>query len=125
VLTEDGLAAAVEAVADRFPFPVRTDVGALEQVTLPEDVSAAAYFVVCEALTNTAKYADARSAAVTGRVAHDRLRLTVCDDGHGGATLHPGHGLAGLVDRVEGLGGSLRLRSDRTGTEIGVELPCG
>jgi signal transduction histidine kinase len=121
VLSEEGFAAAVESVADRFPLPVEVDI---EAPDLPPDVAAAAYFVVCEALTNAAKYAHAERLRVGGRVTAGRLCVEVADDGRGGALLVPGHGLAGVTDRVEGLGGRLALSSGSDGTRLRMELPC-
>jgi signal transduction histidine kinase len=121
VLTEEGLAAAVETVADRFPVAVDVDI---EAPDLPLDVAAAAYFVVCEALTNAAKYAHATWLGVAGRVTAGTLCVEVADNGRGGAVLVPGHGLAGLADRVEGLGGTVTLLSTEAGTRVRTELPC-
>jgi PAS domain S-box-containing protein len=109
VLTDHGLRAAIEAVADRAPVPVAVDVPLDER--LPETVEAAAYFVVCEALTNVAKYAHASEARV--RVGHDNgtAQVEVVDDGVGGADASGGSGLRGLADRVEALGGRLMVTS--------------
>jgi signal transduction histidine kinase len=89
-------------------------------------VESAAYFVAAEALTNVAKYADAQSASVALAVEHGRMRLTVRDDGVGGADLAPGRGLRGLRDRVEALDGSLHVQSPvGHGTTVTAEIPLG
>jgi PAS domain S-box-containing protein len=122
VLTDHGLRAAIEAVADRAPVPVAVDVPLDER--LPETVEAAAYFVVCEALTNVAKYAHASEARV--RVGHDNgtAQVEVVDDGVGGADASGGSGLRGLADRVEALGGRLMVTSPvGEGTTVRAQLP--
>jgi PAS domain S-box-containing protein len=122
VLTDHGLRAAIEAVADRAPVPVAVDVPLDER--LPETVEAAAYFVVCEALTNVAKYAHASEARV--HVGHDdgTAQVEVVDDGVGGADASGGSGLRGLADRVEALGGRLMVTSPLgEGTTVRAQLP--
>jgi signal transduction histidine kinase len=90
----------------------------------PAAVESAAYFVVAEALTNVAKYADATLARVAASCTQGRLVVTVEDDGVGGATPSPGRGLAGLVDRLAALDGSLTLDSSHGGgTRIRAEIP--
>lgn len=91
---------------------------------LPERVEVAAYYVVCEALTNAAKHAHASvihvSAATTGQALH----LDIRDDGTGGADPIQGSGLIGLSDRVEALGGTITIHSPvGTGTSLHAELP--
>jgi PAS domain S-box-containing protein len=122
VLTDHGLRAAIEAVADLAPLPVAVDVPPDER--LPETVEAAAYFVVCEALTNVAKYAQASQARVRiGRI-DGRAHVEVVDDGVGGADERDGSGLRGLADRVEALGGRLVVSSPAgAGTAVRAELP--
>jgi signal transduction histidine kinase len=122
VLSDHGLRAAIEAVADLAPLPVAIDVPLEER--LPETVEAAAYFVVCEALTNVAKYAHASEARV--RVGHDNgtAQVEVVDDGVGGADASGGSGLRGLADRVEALGGRLMVTSPvGEGTTVRAQLP--
>ena len=124
VLTDRGLDAALSAVAARSPVPVSV------QVDVPErpspTIEAVAYFVVAEALTNVAKHARARAAAVRVLQAGERLYVTVLDDGDGGADLTLGTGLTGLRDRVAAVDGRLALSSPAGGpTELTVELPCG
>ena len=123
VLTEGGLRPALESLADRSPVPV--DLDADIERRLSPAIEATVYFVVAEALTNTAKYASARQATVRVRDANDRLRLEIHDDGRGGADMDGGSGLRGLDDRVAALGGTLLLASPPDGgTRITVDLPC-
>jgi signal transduction histidine kinase len=122
VLAEGGLRPALTTLARRSAVPVRLDLEIDRR--LPEPVELAAYYVVTEALANTAKHARATSMDV--RVAADGglLRISVRDDGHGGADPAHGTGLVGLIDRVEALGGQLTLRSlPGAGTTLNVALP--
>jgi signal transduction histidine kinase len=124
MLSTCGLVAAVQSLAARAPLPVRvtSDV----EGRSPEAVEVAAYYVVCEALTNVAKYAGATSAAVDVVRRDRRLVVEIVDDGAGGADPDAGSGLRGLADRVEALGGRLRLTSARgRGTTVRAEIPCG
>ncbi len=122
VLSDHGLRAAIEAVADVAPLPVAVDVPLDER--LPETVEAAAYFVVCEALTNVAKYARASEARVRVARTDDHAQVEVVDDGVGGADERDGSGLRGLADRVEALGGRLVVSSPAgAGTAVRAELP--
>jgi signal transduction histidine kinase len=122
VLTDHGLCAAIEAIADLAPLPVAVDVPLEER--LPETVEAAAYFVVCEALTNVAKYAHASEVRVrVGRI-DGSAQVEVVDDGVGGADERSGSGLRGLADRVEALGGRLVVSSPTgEGTTVRAQLP--
>jgi signal transduction histidine kinase len=89
-----------------------------------EALDAAAYFVVSEALTNVARYAFARTAAVTVRREGDSVLVEVIDDGDGGADPAAGSGLRGLMDRVEALGGRLDVESPLgRGTAVRAVLP--
>ncbi len=122
VLSDHGLYAAVEAVAERAPLPVTVDVPVDER--LPETVEAAAYFVVCEALTNVAKYAHASAARVRVERSDGHATVEVVDDGVGGADERGGSGLRGLADRVEALGGRLVVTSPvGEGTAVRARLP--
>ena len=124
LLREDGLDEALEALARRAPVPV-TIQGSVDARLAPE-VELAAYFFATEALTNTVKHAAASRVTVHVQHGHDRLRVTVSDDGVGGATLSPSGGLAGLRDRIEALDGTMAVRSDPAGgTKVVAELPCG
>jgi signal transduction histidine kinase len=92
---------------------------------LPTPVEAAAYFVACEALNNVAKHARARSAVITAREEGGLLFLEIADDGAGGAQVATGSGLQGMADRVEALGGTLRVESPvGGGTRVVAEIPC-
>ena len=120
---DEGLAAALADLARSAPVPV--DLDATHQ-RLPEQVEAAAYFVVCEAVTNAVKHGSPSRVRVEASVAHGELRLVVADDGSGGATVAKGTGLMGLADRVQAQGGTLRIHSPPgVGTRIEAEIPCG
>ena len=86
----------------------------------------AAYYVVCESLTNIGKHAQATSATVAVSQAGGTMTIEVIDDGRGGADTERGTGLRGLADRVEALGGRLRVWTPvGGGTRVRAELPCG
>jgi signal transduction histidine kinase len=124
ILTEGGLRPALKTLARRCPIPVDLQVHADER--LPEPVEVSAYYLVAEALTNAAKHARASAVTVTAEAdtADAVLRVTVRDDGAGGADFTRGTGLAGLKDRVEALGGRIFLDSPReAGTTLRAELP--
>ena len=123
VLADFGLAAAIEELAVAFPLPAQLDV--IDE-RLPAPVELTAYFVVAEALANTAKHAEASRAWVAAVRSGATLRVEVGDDGIGGAAADGGSGLHGLQDRVGALGGTLTWSSapDR-GTVICAELPLG
>ena len=94
------------------------------QERLPAAVEATAYFITAEALTNVAKYAQASSASVELAVDKGRLRVTVRDDGVGGADAVLGTGLRGLYDRVAALDGRFEVVSPKGGgTVVIAELP--
>ncbi len=123
VVTGHGLAVALKTLAARAQVPVRLTVEL--DGRLPERQEVAAYYVVSESLTNVAKYACATSAAVEVRRADGRLLVEVVDDGVGGADTRGGSGLRGLADRVEALGGRLRVWSPAGGgTRVQAEIPC-
>jgi PAS domain S-box-containing protein len=123
ILTNHGLAAAVEALADRAPLPVEVEIA---DTRFAPSVESAAYFVAAEALTNAAKHSGATSVRVTGGETRRRLRLEVRDDGAGGAQEVPGSGLAGLADRVAALDGELTVDSPPGGgTRLVAEIPLG
>jgi signal transduction histidine kinase len=122
VLTERGLGPALKALARRCPIPVDLDMRI--DGRLPEPIEVAAYHVVSEALTNAAKHANAPLAAVSVEASTGALRISVRDDGCGGAGFTRGTGLVGLQDRVEALGGRLWLHSPHgAGTTLRTELP--
>lgn len=123
VLTDRGLDAALSALAARSPVPVRLDVRLAARP--PASVEATAYFIVAEALTNAARYADAKRVDVKVREQGDKLHIEVADDGVGGAEERPGGGLAGLADRASSVEGSLRISSPKGGpTVVAADLPC-
>jgi signal transduction histidine kinase len=124
LLREQGLEAAVEALARRTPLPV-TLVGSVGD-RLPDAVELAAYFLVSEGLTNVVKYASASQATVRLSREADTLRIAVADDGIGGARAAADSGLAGLRDRLEALDAILLLESEPGhGTTLSAEIPCG
>jgi len=122
VLSDHGLGAALEALAQRFPFPV--EIAAVPEERLPEPVEATAYFVVAEAITNVARYANATHAVVTLELDEDGLVVCVSDDGVGGADPGSGSGLRGLSDRVAVLEGRLEVESPAgAGTTVRAFIP--
>ena len=122
LLTDYGLEAAVRSLVQRTPLTV--DLRASVPDELDATIEAAAYFVVCEALTNVTRYAEASSATVDLEVAGGVLSVTVADDGIGGADPEHGSGLRGLVDRVHAVGGRLQVSSPPgRGTRLRAELP--
>jgi len=124
LLRDEGLEAAVQAVARRTPLPVT--VRGTVRDRLPDPVELAAYFVVSEALTNVVKHASATEASVLLEREPATLRVTVTDDGVGGATVTADSGLAGLRDRLEALDASLSVESEAgEGTTVCAEFPCG
>jgi signal transduction histidine kinase len=124
VLTDRGLGPALEALAHRAPLPV--DFAGVPDERLPAGVEAAAYYLVAEALTNVAKYAQASVASVRVLRENRHVLVEIVDDGIGGADSSRGSGLRGLADRVEALDGCLELHSPPgAGTRIRAEIPCG
>jgi signal transduction histidine kinase len=124
ILAEGGLRPALTTLARRSAIPVRLDLGLESGRRLPEPVELAAYYVINEALANTAKHAHATSMDVQVTADGGLLRISVRDDGHGGADPARGSGLVGLIDRVEALGGQLTLLSPPgAGTTLNVALP--
>jgi signal transduction histidine kinase len=123
ILTDSGLSAAVEALAERTPFPITTDV---TDERFPPPVEVAAYFTIAEGLTNIARYADATEARVAAAVSDGRLIVTVSDNGRGGADPVAGSGLRGLGDRLAAIGGELHVASaNGKGTTLTATLPTG
>ena len=122
ILSERGLGPALRTLARRSAVPVDLDVTA--NARFPEPIEVAAYYVASEALANTMKHAQASRVEMSLATRHGSLLLSVRDDGAGGADPARGSGLAGLADRVEALGGSIRVHSAAgAGTQITVELP--
>jgi signal transduction histidine kinase len=122
ILAQGGLAPALRTLARRSPVPVRLDIRMCEQ--LPENVEVTAYYVISEALANTARHAKASSVQVEIETTGGVLRLVVRDDGVGGADPARGSGLIGLKDRVEATGGTFTMKSrPNEGTRLLIELP--
>lgn len=122
ILSRGGLRPALRDLGRRAPLPV--DVHVDVPVRLPQAVEIAAYYTVAEALTNAAKHAQASAVTVHVDTDATSLRITVTDDGVGGASLDAGSGLRGLEDRVAALGGTLRLSSTiGVGTALVAEMP--
>jgi PAS domain S-box-containing protein len=122
ILTERGLAAAVESLTARLPLPVALSVSLAER--LPAPVENAAYYVVSEALANVVKYAGAATATISISRADGQAVIEVADDGVGGADAARGSGLRGLADRVEALKGHLEVVSPPDGgTRVRAAIP--
>ena len=120
-LATGGLAEALPELARRAPVPVEVRVHGARP---PAVVEAAVYFVCAEALTNVAKHADASAASIDVACTDGSVAVTIADDGRGGATVGAGSGLRGLADRVDAVGGSLRVESPAGGgTRLVAEVP--
>jgi signal transduction histidine kinase len=122
ILVRGGLAPALRALARRSAVPVELEVRA--ETRLPEPVEVAAYYVVSEALTNTAKHAHASVVQVAVEARDGVLELSIRDDGSGGADPTRGSGLIGLTDRVDAVGGTIDVASPvGQGTTLLITLP--
>jgi signal transduction histidine kinase len=122
ILTNRGLAAALDDLASRATVPV--EIIARPSERLPEPVEAAAYFVVSECLANVSKHSGASRAQVSVTAAEGRVTVSVSDDGVGGAKLDDGSGLQGLVDRVGAVSGALAVQSPPgRGTRVVATIP--
>jgi signal transduction histidine kinase len=122
VLSDRGLAPALDALAVRAPMPV--EISGLPARRLPAPVESAVYYFVAEALTNAVKHARASTVKVRFGAGEDSLGVEVVDDGIGGADWRIGTGLRGLVDRIDALGGRLRIKSPPGGgTRLEAEIP--
>jgi signal transduction histidine kinase len=122
ILTNRGLAAALDDLASRASVPVQ--VTAAPQERLPDQVEAAAYFVVSECLANVDKHAQAAGATVSVQAEDGQLRVEVADDGSGGVDSENGSGIQGLRDRVGALGGRLEIESpEAAGTRVRATIP--
>lgn len=121
VLSQGGLAVALEDVSERLPLPVRVIAPASRAAPA---VEATVYFVACEALTNVVKHSKADSASVVIRMTDSWLDIEIADDGVGGAT-PDGQGLANILDRVSALDGNVSIDSPPgRGTRLVVRIPC-
>ncbi|WP_104111715.1 sensor domain-containing protein [Arthrobacter sp. N199823] len=124
LLADRGLRTAVESLASKSTLPVAVTGNLAPNVRITESAENAAYFVVSEALANVAKHAGANQAAITVNTSPTELLLEVKDDGGGGAHVGKGHGLAGLVDRLAGVDGSLEVVSPDGGpTSLRASIP--
>jgi PAS domain S-box-containing protein len=121
VLSRAGLSSALKTLGRRAPLPV--DVTVRVRVRPAARIEIAVYYVVAEALTNVVKHAQASHAVVDVDEADGIIRVSVSDDGIGGADLSKGSGLLGLRDRVDALGGTMAVTSPASGTTLVVELP--
>jgi signal transduction histidine kinase len=122
ILSKGGLGPALETLARRSAVPVKLDLGVDRQ--LSECAEVAAYYVAAEALTNAAKHARASEIDVCVEFGGANLRLSIRDDGIGGADIAKGSGLIGLIDRVEALGGTIAISSPAgKGTSLLVKIP--
>ena len=122
-LTTQGLRPALTALAQRAPVPVV--VAQVPEERLPEQVEVAVYYLVAEATTNVAKYAQATEAQVSVARSNGLVTVVVADDGVGGAEPAEGSGLVGLADRIEALGGRLHIDSPPGGgTRLTAEIPA-
>jgi len=123
-LTERGLYAAAEDLADRVPIPVALELEP-DAPRLPAPVESTGYFVVSEALANAVKHSRAHELRVGLARADGCLRIEVADDGIGGARPDTGAGLRGMADRVDALDGRLEIESrPGAGTRVVAEVPC-
>ncbi|MBP1818146.1 signal transduction histidine kinase [Mycobacterium sp. OAE908] len=123
ILSKGGLGPALRSLACRSVVPVDLNVDV--PCRLPDRVEVAAYYVVAEALTNTARHAHADEVKISVRAVDGQLNLMISDDGAGGADPSNGSGLTGLVDRVEAVGGHLWVDSPvGVGTSLAASIPC-
>ncbi|MBF4576700.1 sensor histidine kinase [Frondihabitans sp. VKM Ac-2883] len=128
LLLDRGLAAALDAVVDRSTVPTRFTDELPDGIEIPVEIERNAYFIAAELLANIGKHSRADRAelilSAPTLAGATELRVIVTDDGAGGATVRPGHGLAGIEERLVGLGGRLELRSPEGGpTHASVRIP--
>jgi PAS domain S-box-containing protein len=122
LLSQAGLGASLRALARKSPIPVTLDVRVGNRPS--ESTETAVYYVISEALANSAKHSGASEISVVVTTYRSEIRALVEDDGGGGAEASAGSGLVGLIDRVEALGGRFSLDSPPgRGTRISVEMP--
>ena len=126
ILQDRGLPAALQALAERNPIPTTVSTALDPEIEIAPAVQQGIYFVVAELLANTTKHSRASLVAVTCRTESDgqTIAVTIVDDGDGGAQMVPGHGLAGIAERVEGLGGQFFVDSPSGGpTSATLRIP--
>jgi PAS domain S-box-containing protein len=122
ILSKGGLGPALKTLARRCPVAVSLDLKIDRH--LPDSIEVGAYYIVAEALTNTAKHSRASQVEVCAEAKDDALYLSIRDDGIGGADIGKGSGLIGLKDRAEALGGRMRIESPAgNGTSLSVTIP--
>jgi signal transduction histidine kinase len=122
IMSKGGLGASIKSLARRSAIPVELNLNISRR--LPEPTEVAAYYIVSEALANAAKHAQATMVHVSAEAEDAVFRLSVQDDGIGGASLGKGSGLIGLQDRIEALGGHMEVVSpSRHGTALLVKIP--
>ena len=123
VLSQAGLAEAVDRMSQAQPVPMMVD---LPQRRFPSGIEAAAYYVISEAVTNAIRHAQASRITVNGVHQDGDLLVTIRDDGCGGADVERGTGLSGLRERLQALDGDLALLSPAgEGTTLTAVIPCG
>jgi signal transduction histidine kinase len=121
-LSQVGLEQAVATMAGRYTVPIDVD---LPPGQFEDDAELTAYYVIAESITNAIRHAQARRIRVHGEKSGGWLRITVSDDGQGGASADAGTGIRGIFDRVRGIGGEAELHSPLGhGTELRAEIPC-
>jgi signal transduction histidine kinase len=121
---DEGLHQALAVLAERSPMPTVVTVVLAQRPAA--SVETVVYFSAAELLSNVAKHSGARTASVTVTETGRRIRLSVADDGHGGASLDPvrGSGLRGLAERIRAADGTMEISSPRGGpTRIAIDLP--
>jgi signal transduction histidine kinase len=124
VLSGHGLEVALQSLVATAPLSVQLNVHFVDR--LPEQIEVAAFYVVSESLANIGKHAQAASASIDVSRADGMVVVEIVDDGVGGADSERGSGLRGLADRIEALGGALRVWSPAgDGTRLRAEMPCG
>jgi signal transduction histidine kinase len=122
ILSQGGLEPALKALARRSAVPVKLVVRT--DRSLPERVEVAGYYLVSEALTNAVKHSQSSEVHVNVEQTNELLRLSIRDDGIGGADPERGSGLTGLRDRVDALGGAIHITSPPgNGTSLLVTFP--
>jgi signal transduction histidine kinase len=123
ILARGGLEAALATLARRSPVPVEMQIHARRR--LPEQIEVTIYYIVCEALTNVLKHANASVMRVDLDMEGQKLCLSIRDDGQGGADLGRGSGLIGLSDRVAALNGTMQVTSPiGEGTSLLITIPA-
>ncbi len=123
-LTERGLTAATEDLVDRLSIPATLE-AEIDDSTISATTTHTAYFIIAEALTNAVKHSGATSVRVRLTKEAENVMIDIRDNGIGGVSMNLGAGLRGLTDRVDVLGGRVRIDSPKAhGTRLVVELPC-